>query len=345
MKFFWLLLAVVVVAAGTMYFVGGAVDGRRSSGASGAKSASVQSDAALRADTRVERQADAQAPQSKVNSQAEAPATSKPSLPQVSADPTRENPNAVDHVVKEVAPKEGAAAEAASAKIVPSKTEATPVNAPVPAPAVKAPEPAVAASPAVAPAAPAGESTGSLTDDIIAAATPKTPEGDTIVRQDEEIKIVKKADGQMLVDDRYALKGDGSAAAPYEITWEYLVSAQETYDPKKGKKKVPERLAMLNGKRVRITGYIAFPLMAQSPKELLAMLNQWDGCCIGVPPTPYDAIEVRLKDAATQEQKFTNYGSVEGTFEVKPYVVGEWLVGLYVMNGANLASKGSGVGT
>ena len=29
--------------------------------------------------------------------------------------------------------------------------------------------------------------------------------------------------------------------------------------------------------------------------EALVMLNQWDGCCIGVPPTPYDAVEVRLR--------------------------------------------------
>lgn len=338
MKFFWLLLAVIVVAAGTMYFVGGAVDARRSSSAGGTRAASVQSDAPPPANASVDRKAESKVIESKVERvTANAAPASRP-LPQVSADPTRENPIAVDHVVKQIVPKDG---EVPAKPITPSKTVATPAGDPVPAPAAKAPEPAAAS----APIPPPSEASGSLADDILAAATPKTPDGDTIVRQDEEIKIVKKADGQMLVDDRYALKGDGTAAAPYEITWEYLVSAQETYDPKKGKKKVPERLTMLDGKRVRITGYVAFPLMAQSPKELLAMLNQWDGCCIGVPPTPYDAIEVRLKDAATQEQKFTNYGSVEGTFEVKPYVVGEWLVGLYVMNGAHLSSKGSGVGT
>ena len=38
--------------------------------------------------------------------------------------------------------------------------------------------------------------------------------------------------------------------------------------------------------------------MAESADASLMMLNQWDGCCIGVPPTPYDAIEVKLKEAA-----------------------------------------------
>jgi hypothetical protein len=341
MKFFWLLLAVIVVAAGTMYFVGGAVDGRRSSTARGPGSAAVPSSATPSAEVNAEQKSESEGVVAKVDGVTSVAAPAKPSLPQVSADPTRDNPNAVDHVVKQVAPQEGAPAAPAIGPGAPSKTVATPAGAPVPATVAKVPEPAAAAGPN----APTVEASASLTDNIVADATPKTPEGHAIVRQDDEIKIVKKADGQMLVDDRYALRGDGSEAAPFEITWEYLVSAQETYDPKKGKKKVPERVAMLDGKHVRITGYIAFPLMAQSPKELLAMLNQWDGCCIGVPPTPYDAIEVRLKDAATQEQKFTNYGSVEGTFQVKPYVVGEWLVGLYVMNGANLSSKGSGVGT
>ncbi len=333
MKFFWLLLALIVVAAGTMYFVGGAVDhGSKSPKSERMAAELLGSEPSAAVSTPAKAAGDVAAAQLKdETATGAAAAASASSAPTVSADPSRENPTAVDHVVREAAPATPPSAAPAAAPA--AETPAAP----------KLPAPENVAPAASAPSVHSPET--SLADDVLAAATPKTAEGDTIIRQDDAIKIVKKADGQMLVDDRYALKGEGSEAAPYEITWEYLVSAQETYDPKKGKKKVPERLAMLDGKRVRITGYIAFPLMAQSPKELLAMLNQWDGCCIGVPPTPYDAIEVRLKDAATQEQKFTNYGSVEGTFQVKPYVVGEWLVGLYVMNGAQLSSKGSGVGT
>ncbi len=29
-------------------------------------------------------------------------------------------------------------------------------------------------------------------------------------------------------------------------------------------------------------------------KELMVMLNKWDGCCVGLPPTPFDSIEAAL---------------------------------------------------
>lgn len=149
--------------------------------------------------------------------------------------------------------------------------------------------------------------------------------------------MVRQADGTLLVNDRFVVKGDGSAEKPFEVTWEYLVSAGETYDPKNNQNKVPEHIQMLDGKHVRITGYIAFPLYVQTATELLAMLNQWDGCCIGVPPTPYDAVEVRLAQPAEGDDRMTTFGSVTGVFGVKPYVVGGWLVGLYVMERAALA--------
>jgi outer membrane biosynthesis protein TonB len=364
MKFFWLLVGVVVIAAGTMLLAGRAT---QSAPKSLAAATPAETPAATPAATPTP--APTPAPAAKPTPAPVADAA-KPTVATSAADASPTNPGAKDHIVAPASEKPLQASEGA-APAAPSKTEAVPMAAPTPAKADDKPEAKPSATPAAqadakpAPAAPAAEAqptpasspasaapaasaipaSDSLVDAIAADAMPRTPEGDVIVRQDDAIKIIKKKSGEMLVDDRYALKGDGSAAAPYEITWEYLLSAQETYDPKKGKKKIPERLSMLDGKQVRITGYIAFPLMAQSPKELLAMLNQWDGCCIGVPPTPYDAIEVRLDNAATQEEKFTNYGSVEGVFQVKPYVVGEWLVGLYVMNDAKLASKNSRVGT
>ena len=94
---------------------------------------------------------------------------------------------------------------------------------------------------------------------------------------------------------------------------------------------------ILSGKHVRITGNVAFPVMAKEPTEMLVMLNQWDGCCIGVPPTPYDAVEVKLKAAASNEQRLVTYGTVEGVMTVKPYLVRDWLVSLYAMSDATMA--------
>ena len=109
-------------------------------------------------------------------------------------------------------------------------------------------------------------------------------------------------------------------------------------------KKISEGVAMLDGKHVRLNGFIAFPMMVQQPRELLSMLNQWDGCCIGVPPTPYDAVEVRLKDKVTGQKRFMTAGSVEGIFRVKPYLTGKWLVGLWVMDEGEIVNEKYGAG-
>lgn len=149
-------------------------------------------------------------------------------------------------------------------------------------------------------------------------------------------------DGFTIYDERFPVKGAGTAEDPIEVTWDLLVSASETFQPRMGKKRLPERIAMLDKKHVRITGYVAFPIMAAAQNEMLSMRNMWDGCCIGVPPTPYDAVEVKLKAAATGRDRFTAFGTVEGVMQVDPYIKGNWLLGLYLMEGATLSQLKEG---
>lgn len=149
--------------------------------------------------------------------------------------------------------------------------------------------------------------------------------------------ILRQPDGSIRVDDRFTLIGAGTKDDPLQLTWEYLISASETYRPREGKRQLPQRIAMLHGKWITIQGNIAFPLAATSPKEILAMLNMWDGCCIGLPPTPYDAIEVRLAEAAPASRKHTmTYGTLTGKMSVEPYLVETWLAGLYLLDDATL---------
>ncbi len=149
-------------------------------------------------------------------------------------------------------------------------------------------------------------------------------------------KVETKPDGSLLFDDKYIVKGKGTQEDPYKVTWDQLVSAQNEYAPKEGRKTIPPRIQALNDKWLDITGYVAFPLMTAEADELLSMMNQWDGCCIGVPPTPYDAVEVRLVNSVSGNARLTTYGSVKGKFKVDPHLVGGWLVGLYVMDQAKL---------
>ena len=111
--------------------------------------------------------------------------------------------------------------------------------------------------------------------------------------------IVLKKDaktGEMLLyaDGKYEIRGLGTPESPYRVSWECLTSASESYMPRLHENEIPQRIALLHGKVLEIDGYQAFPLMVSETKELIVMLNQWDGCCIGVPPTPYDAVEVKL---------------------------------------------------
>lgn len=149
-------------------------------------------------------------------------------------------------------------------------------------------------------------------------------------------KAVKREDGTLVMDGRFSVKGAGTKENPYRITWEHLVSAQEVYKPRLGQKRLPQRVAFLNNKYVRIEGYVAFPLASNNPRECLVMLNQWDGCCIGVPPTAYDAVEVKLAKPATGDQRLVFHGKLEGKFKVDPYEEGGWLIGLYLMDDATL---------
>jgi hypothetical protein len=156
----------------------------------------------------------------------------------------------------------------------------------------------------------------------------------------------RKPDGSILLDGKFVVLGEGSKENPYVVTWEILTSADADFDPQAGKKQIPYRIAMLHDRYVKLGGFIAFPMNMQQPKELLLMLNQWDGCCIGVPPTPYDAIEVVLDKTVEGEDRFATTGSLLGKFQVKPYVVGDWLVGLYVMDRGDFkAGFGGGSGS
>ncbi|MGP1272801.1 MAG: hypothetical protein ACTS22_05665 [Phycisphaerales bacterium] len=187
------------------------------------------------------------------------------------------------------------------------------------------------------------ESTG---DDLVSAAAESE---ERVVDQSREEHAATAAapelrelpDGTTLVNNRFPIAGDGSKARPYEVTWDYLTSARESYLPRDGKTEIPPHIRMLDGQYVKIGGYLQFPLATPEPKELLVMLNQWDGCCIGIPPTPYDAIEVSLATPATRGEKFAVEGSIVGRLKIDPYLVGEWLIGLYLIGDATLDVSGS----
>lgn len=146
----------------------------------------------------------------------------------------------------------------------------------------------------------------------------------------------------LVLNDRYTVTGSGTAEDPYAIDFDMLVALEQDYEPKTaGKTEVPGWIRPLDGAHVVITGFIGFPFIAPTADECMVMLNQWDGCCIGVPPTPYDAVEVQLAEPIDLQGGVVNYGTLTGVFRTDPYLVNGWLIGLYVMEEARLESGGS----
>lgn len=152
-----------------------------------------------------------------------------------------------------------------------------------------------------------------------------------------------RADGSFKVlDANQWVQGSGTEADPFVLGWEVLRSIEKNYDPKNGNDTLPDWLDLLEGKFVTIEGNTLVPVVASTTRELLVMKNPWDGCCIGVPPTPYDAVEVSLNHDVDFGNSAVGYGSVVGVFYADPYVVDGWVLGVYIIEDAKYRS-GEGV--
>ena len=160
--------------------------------------------------------------------------------------------------------------------------------------------------------------------------TAATPIAQSTTTASKPAKITHGNNNQLEVDGRYTILGSGTELDPYRITWDLLKSAYETMDLNGSRVTPPKRLEMLNGTYVQISGYLAPPLWGQETKELLVMLNRWDGCCVGLPPTPFDCIEAQLAVPMKLGAAHTiSYGTIRGKFIVEPFKAGTFLIGLY----------------
>lgn len=154
----------------------------------------------------------------------------------------------------------------------------------------------------------------------------------------ERVMQIERIDERSIrVDDRFILRGSGTQRDPYVISWEYLASANESIEPAKGKTEPAAHIQALDSTWVQIDGYYSSPLTTDEVEEVLLTLNRWDGCCIGLPPTPFDCIETGLREPINLRSKhLIRFGTVTGRMNVEPFVIGNWLMGLYRLEDATL---------
>ena len=153
--------------------------------------------------------------------------------------------------------------------------------------------------------------------------------------------VVERVDDRTVkVDGRYVIRGSGTEADPFAVSWELLGSAAQTVDAARGRFEIPGRIADLRGAWVRISGYWAPPLLVFEAKEAMVMLNKWDGCCVGLPPTPFDSIEATfVRPIPVRGQHLFRFGTVKGRLTVEPFTAGTFLLGLYRLEDAVLETS------
>lgn len=200
----------------------------------------------------------------------------------------------------------------------PEPQPALPTPNPAPQPPPTAPPPAapLLAGPAVAPSA-----------------TPALQAGPpaTIEHLDEHT---------VRLDGRYTVRGSGTEQDPFAITWDLLASAKGPINAEQNHYELPGRLAPLQGAWVQISGFWAPPLQRFETKDIMFMMNKWDGCCIGVPPTPFDSVEVQLAaPVAVTGMHVFRYGTIRGRLQIEPFAAGGFLLGLYRLTDATLESS------
>ena len=204
----------------------------------------------------------------------------------------------------------------------------------------------VAPAQAAAPTAntePSAPSTPSALNDILGGAIAPRTNGAPVtptVTVGERATVVRIDDQTVRIDGKYTVRGKGTESDPFQITWEMLASASAGVDAAAGKYVLPGRIADLRGAWVRISGYWAPPLQVFEAKEAMVMLNKWDGCCIGLPPTPFDSIEAAFAaPIAVKGMHVYRYGTIKGRMQVEPIAAGSFLLGFYRLEDAVMESS------
>lgn len=165
-----------------------------------------------------------------------------------------------------------------------------------------------------------------------------TPSTAPVIAPASAPSITQLENRAILLDGRFTIHGRGIDLDPFVVPWDLLISAGEEYKPAEGKRIVPKRVAMLEGTLTTLNGYLAAPLGIEETSELLVLFNKWDGCCIGTPPTPFDAVEVKLtKPVQLTGKHMIRYGAVTGRMHVEPFLIGDMLVSMYRMDEATLS--------
>lgn len=147
----------------------------------------------------------------------------------------------------------------------------------------------------------------------------------------------------IMLDGRFEVTGRGTEQDPFRVGWPLLLAAMEEIDAATGKMAIPAWLEPLNASWVEISGYFAPILKSESVSEVLFTMNRWDGCCIGLPPTVFDSIALRLRSPVSLTgQHLIRFGTVRGELHIEPFAAGGMMLGLYRLGDGTITTQSGG---
>jgi hypothetical protein len=110
---------------------------------------------------------------------------------------------------------------------------------------------------------------------------------------------------------------DKPAEAPKEgtLTFALLESAQEASAA--GEIKIPDAVQAYHGKWVTITGHVLLSWASEEITQFQLAKNPWDGCCMGVPPSYFNAVRVQMAPGKAFSNRFDRVGTLSGKFRAE----------------------------
>ena len=205
-----------------------------------------------------------------------------------------------------------------------------------PPPDTDAPE--IATSPSAAADAEPADASPAL-DDLLGTGPPDddtAPSSAPDAASALEATLTEVLDAELTADGTTVdLDGAGTAEDPYRASWTMLEEMRRTYRPQDGVREVPPVVAALDGTVVELAGFHLMPWTRGDVTQILLLKYIWDGCCIGVPPSPFTAIDVEFAEptprAALPGHAIT---TIRGTLRLEPYEFDGWLLELYFLDDA-----------
>lgn len=96
------------------------------------------------------------------------------------------------------------------------------------------------------------------------------------------------------------------------LSFALLESAQDASAG--GEIKIPDAVKAHHGKWVTITGHVLLSWATEEITQFQLAKNPWDGCCMGVPPSYFNAVRVQMAPGGKFSNRFDRVATISGRF-------------------------------